>query len=180
MATTELTSRASLSWLNEWWEPFLWITVIPVITVPISAILFSALAGYHEGPDVGLPADRAPGWFGTLQYSEAVPTAIVFTLPGLLNLVPLMWIFSNQSRARIAGLTAGLLGALRLAIPALVLTFGYERVTNPDGVPYFKFVTGFGLSDPYVGVWFFGALAWLVTLLVWAVFGRISRGKEGV
>ncbi len=48
METTELTSRASPSWLNKWSMPFLWIILTPIVTVPLSAALFLLLAGYQE------------------------------------------------------------------------------------------------------------------------------------
>ncbi len=178
MATNELTSVDSPSWLNKWSMPFWWIILAPIVTVPLSAILFSVLAGYHEGPDVGLPPDRAPGWFGTLQYSEAVPTLVAFTLPGLLNLAPVIWILSAKPKVRMAGALAWLLGLVRLGIPVAVLMLEFDRLTNASGTSYFKFVTGFGPPDPYGEVWFLGFLAWLGTLLVWWLFGWLTRGKE--
>jgi hypothetical protein len=187
MATQELTSRGWSSWLDQWWHPFLWITLTPIVTVPLSYILFELLAGVHEPQEVRLP-DCEGCWFVTYEYSEVVPTAIAFTLPRLLNLAPLVWILSPDHRARSAGVVAGMLGALRLSIPLVVLMLSFDRVTNPDGMSYFHFKQGWApspyLVSPYLEVWFFGFLAWLGSLVVWALFGRVSRrstfGKEAV
>ncbi len=186
MATNELTSVDSPSWLNKWWRPFLWIILTPIVTVPLSTILFSVLAGYHEPQEVGLPSKAVPGWlFGEptypYEYFELVPTVVAFTLPGLLNLVPLLWALSTKSKVRIAGIVAGLLGLLRLSIPPIVLMLGFDRVTNAAGTSYFEYDASWtlGYPTPHSEIWFFGVLAWLGTLLVWAVFGWLTRGEEG-
>ncbi|MEE9208706.1 MAG: hypothetical protein V3U67_10135 [Gemmatimonadota bacterium] len=194
MVTTELTSRASSSWLNHWSMPFWWIILAPIVTVPLSAILFSTLAGYHSPAEVGLP-DRSGAWFIEANaYSEVVPTLIAFTLPGLLNLAPFIWTLSAKPRVRMAGALAGLLGLVRLGIPLAVLMLGFDRLTNASGTSYFDFVTeGFVLfrGEPHDVIWFFGALVWLGTLLMWASFlmilyvyeqltGNTGHGKEGI
>ncbi len=203
MATNELTSRASPSWLNKWWMPFLWIILTPIVTVPLSAILFSVLAGYLEPPEVGLPPNPPPcpflnGFFGDpvpdcgpqFRYSEVGPTIFAFVLPGLLNLVPFLWVSSRRSMVRTAGIVAGLLGLLRLALPPTVLMLALDRVSS-DGGSYFEYVLGWFDESPFIDVWFFGALAWLGSLLVWASFviiwyvyeeltGNTGHGEEGV
>ena len=205
MATGNLTSSSRFSWLNDWSMPFRWIILAPIVTVPLSAIAFAALIRQPE--EIGLPPNRPESQIGLFQggscdsflstpcydYAEVVPALLAFALPGLLNLAPLAWTLSGSLRARIAGLTAGLLGALRLAIPALVLMFGYERVTSPEGTSYFRWDTLDFIvpSEPTFPIWFFGALAWLGTLLVWASFlmilyvyeeltGNTGPGKESV
>jgi len=193
MATTELTSRASSSWLNKWWMPFLWIILTPIVTVPLSDILFDVLAGYHGPADVGLPPNppRCPSLgealFGgldpdcgpQLRYSEVGPTIIAFVLPGLLNLAPFLWVSSKRPRVRAAGIVAGLLGAVRLALPPTVLMLAVDRVSS-DGGSYFEYVLGeFSFSfSPFIFVWPLGFLAWAGSLLVWAVFWGVTDGKE--
>ncbi len=126
MATNELTSVGSPSWLNKWWMPFLWIILTPIVTVPVSAVLFDTLAGYQTPAEIGLPdpagTDGCDGWFcPTYQYSEVAPTIVAFVLPGLLNLVSFLWVSSTRPRVRAAGIVAGLLGIVRFSIPVIVL-----------------------------------------------------------
>ncbi len=195
MATSELASVDSPSWLNDWWWPFAWITLTPIVTVPLSAILFSTLAGYHSPGEAGLPDRSEHGWFGsTHEYAEVLPTLIAFVLPGLLNLVSFLWVSSTRPRVRAAGIVAGLLGIVRVSIPVIVLMLSFDRYANASGTSYFDFVTeGFMVfaPAPHLELWFFGALAWLGTLLVWALFavilcisewrtGTTDPGKEGV
>ena len=175
MATTELTPVDSPSWLNEWWRPFVWITFTPIVTVPLSVILFITLAGNQSPAEVGLPDPCEGCWFTTHEYAEVVPTLIAFTLPGLLNLVPFVWILSAKPRVRMAGALASLLGLVRLGIPLAVLMLGFERLTNAGGTSYFHFIQGFAPDSPGLEVWFYGALAWLGSLLVWVLVGRLTR-----
>ncbi len=182
MATNELTSVDSPSWLNKWSMPFWWIILTPIVTVPLSAILFSVLAGYHEPQEVSLPPNPPPcpflnGFFGDpvpdcgprFRYSEVGPTIIAFVLPGLLNLVPFLWVSSTRPSVLVAGTVAGLLGLLRLALPPTVLMLALDRVSS-DGGSYFEYTLGWFDESPFFLVWFYAALAWLGSLLVWASF----------
>lgn len=187
MATNERTPVDSPSWLNEWWRPFQWIILTPIVTVPLSAILFSLLAGNQEPKAVGLPASDAGCslFCAAYEYSELNPTLIAFTVPGLVNLVAFAWVLSKEPRVRIAAMVAGLLGLLRLSIPTIALLLTTHRLTNYDGVTYLQWdVGGIGPSFqmPHFDVWFFGALAWVGSLLVLAVFWWLtlpsSPGKE--
>jgi hypothetical protein len=200
MATNELTSVDSPSWLNDWARPFQWIILAPIITVPLSAALFNVLAGYLEPPEVGLPPNPPPCPFELFgdpdpdcgprfRYTEVGPTIMTFVLPGLLNLVPFLWVSSTRPRVLAAGIVAGLLGVLRLALPPTVLMLALDRVSS-DGGSYFEYALGpFAVGSPFIFVWFYGALAWLGSLLVWGLFvmvwyvyeqltGNKGHGKE--
>jgi hypothetical protein len=181
MATQELTSRG-WSWLNDWRLPFLWITLTPIVTVPLSAILYSALAGRQTPAEIGVPdparTDGCDGWFcATYEYSEVGPTVLAFALPGLLNLVSFLWVSSTRPRVRAAGIVAGLLGVLRFSIPVIVLTAAFDRVTDAGGTTYFQFSGWINLS-PHAEVWSAGFFAWLGSLSVWAVFRVLTRSPE--
>lgn len=185
MATHELTSRDSSSWLNEWRLPFLWITLTPIATVPISAIVYSVLAGRQTPAEIGVPdpARTCDGWFcATYEYPEVGSTIIAFALPGLLNLFSFLWVGSTPPRVRPAGIVAGLLGALRFSIPAIVLMTAFDRVTDAGGTTHFEF-SHWILGSPHADIWLFGGMAWLGCLLVWALFRWLSHGlaigKEG-
>jgi hypothetical protein len=192
MARNELTSRASSSWLNEWWHPFLWITLTPAVTVPVSAFVFGTLIRQPE--EVGFPPNNPQSQIDIFQggscdsflsspcheYAEAVPALLAFAVPGLLNLAPIAWVLSKSIRVKVAALVALLLGALRSAIPVLVLMFGYETVANSEGTSYFRWDTLDFIvpSEPTFSIWVLGALAWFGSLLVWAVFRVLTRGPE--
>ena len=181
------------SWLDDWWRPFIWIILTPIVTVPVSAIIFSALIRQPE--EAGFPPNNPQSQIDLFQggscdsflsspcyeYAETGPALLAFAWPGLLNLAPVVWVLSKNTKAKAAGLVALLLGALRFAIPLLVLMFGYKTVTNPEGTSYFRWDTlDFILpSEPTFAIWLLGALAWFGSLLVWAAFAVISRGKEG-
>ncbi len=182
LATNELTSVDSPSWPDKWWMPFLWVILTPIVTVPLSAILFGVLAGYHEPHEVGLPpnpppcprpfelfADPDPDCGPQFGYSEVSVTLLAFIVPGLLNLAPFLWVSSTRPRVRAAGIVAGLLGLLRLALPPTVLMLAQDRVSS-DGGSYFEYVLGWFDGSPFIDVWFFGAAAWLGSLLVWWLF----------
>ncbi len=188
MPTGSHTAANRLSWLNRWWLPFLWIILTPTVTVPLSAILFSVLAGYHSPVELGLPANPppCPFLFGDpdpncgpqFRYSEVAPTIFAFALPGLLNLLPFLWVSSTRPRVIAAGIVAGLLGLLRLALPPTVLMLALDRVSS-DGGSYFKYALGWFANDsPSIVVWPLGALAWLGSLIVWAVFGWLTRSSD--
>lgn len=192
MATRNLTSSSRFSWLNDWSMPFRWIVLAPIITVPLSVILFITLAGNQSPAEVGLPPNPPPCTFlpdlglifsdeplsdytapdcgPQFRYSEVGPTIFALVLPGLLNLVPFLWVSSTRPRVLAAGIVAGLLGIVRVSIPAIVLTAS-TRVTDAGGTTYFEWID----SSPHNEVWGAGILAWLGTLLVWALFGRLTR-----
>ncbi len=180
MATRNLTSSSRFFWLNDWSMPFRWIILAPIITVPLSVILFSLLAGYHGPEEVGQPPNRTGCFLGcpVHEYSEVTATVMAFVLPGLLNLVPFVWVVSRNTRARLAGIVAGLLGLLRMFVPLIVLTLVFDEVTGRGGTSYLDLITEDFLRPapaPFLEVWGFGFLAWLGTLLVWALFGRLTR-----
>jgi len=177
------------SWLDDWWRPFLWIILTPIVTVPVSAVIFSALI--RQPQEAGFPPNNPQSLIDLFQggscdsflstpcyeYAEVGPTLLAFFLPGLLNLAPIAWVFSASMRVKAAALTALTLGGIRLAIPILVLTLGYERVTNAADTSYFRWDTldFIAPSGPTFEIWLLGAVAWLVTVVVWLMFWLGSR-----
>ena len=179
MATTELTSRASPSWLNKGSMPFLWIILTPIVTVPLSIILFLLLAGYQEEKDIFAQPSCILHCTPN-DYLAVNGTIAAFALPGLVNLVPFVWVVSRNTRARLAGIVAGLLGLARLIIPAVVLILSFDRVMGDGGTSYFLVRFPILPWTAHIDVWIYGFFAWTGTLLVWVVFGWLTRGKEGV
>ena len=84
--------------------PLLLVVILPIIT---------ALAGFAIStglPDCGVDE---PGW-------EVEHIRLAF-LPGLLNLLPLVWLLSSVRLVRQAAIVAGLMGAAQFALPQAAL-----------------------------------------------------------
>ena len=172
MATRELQSNEGHSLFDGWWVPFLWIVMSPLITVPVSGLLIAV--SLKGSSDVGLP--KSADWcLCTFAYGDVTTVIAIFVLPGVLNLVPWIYAFSAQRRVRVAAVFAGALGLLRLALPPVVLILAFDRFAGSDGRTYFQFKDSVDGIEPYLTVWFFGALAWIVTVVAWAVFGLVTR-----
>ncbi|MFQ5879929.1 MAG: hypothetical protein ACE5IZ_07155 [Dehalococcoidia bacterium] len=110
----ELLFLAALwEWLREWlrtrpWGwPFLWILLIPIVTVPWHGILLE---------DLGR---------GRYPVEDVLPTLA----PGLLNLVAFLWVLSPERRTQYAALVAGILGSVRLVVPALIYMASGPTIT---------------------------------------------------
>ena len=88
------------SWLNRPLWPLLLVLVSPVLTAPISLALISSI------PDCGLDE---PWW--------ELPRIQRALLPGLVDLLPFLWLASSGTRVRQAAIIAGLIGAARFAAP---------------------------------------------------------------
>ena len=202
MATREQPSNNKPKTGGQWWLPFLWIVLTPIIAVPLSAILFFSIAGYLEAGELGRQTGRhswdvggcedgpytdCTGWGASeFRYSEITPTVAAFTLPGLIYLVPFLWLLSRQRRVKAAAALSGLLGVLCGSIPPSVLKFSDSAptVAGANGGSYFRFVTDgwFAVaSEPFDSVWTFGFLAWLGSLLAWAIFALAlaAVGRSG-
>jgi hypothetical protein len=178
---------------DDWLLAFILILVTPIVTVTITAAAFDGLTRQPE--EIGLPPNDSgfgAGLFeggacnsllGTpcYEYAEFSPTLLAFTLPGLVNLLPILWILSSRPRARLAGVVAGLLGLFRLSIPVLVLLLGFDRITAPGGGSYLRWSTDldFGLSAPEGVVWALGAFAWLGCLIVLFAFWTLTDERRG-
>ena len=80
--------------------PFLLLSVVPIVT---GLTGFAILTGL---PDCGVDE---PGW-------QAGHIRLAF-LPGLLNLLPLVWLFSRTTRVKQVGGIFGLMGAAQFALP---------------------------------------------------------------
>jgi len=188
----ESTAEGSWPW-DDWLLAFVWILITPIVTVPVTAAVFDGLIRQPE--EIGLPPNDSGFGAGLFEgggcnsllgptcyeYAEFSPTLLAFILPGLVNLLPVLWMLSSRPRARLAGVVAGLLGGIRSAIPILVLTLGYERVTNVAGTSYFRWDTLDFIvpSEPTFGIWMLGAFAWLGCLIALFAFWTLTDERRG-
>ena len=154
----------------------------PLITVPVSGVLFTRLARQPE--ELGLPSTdpNAIDCFmscPSYEYFQLLPSLLAFAAPGLANLLPFLWMRSVDRRTRVAGMIAGILGLARSSVPVLVLFVGFGRLTSPQtGATYFKVDTGFGINSALAYIWLFGALAWFACAVALLVFGHVTRRRD--
>ena len=119
--------------------PLAWIILTPLATVPATAAVTAALtpAFSQSYPSLeALEAAAAANPYCTVHISigaEAIlgivaanavcPDGYVLAAlsPGLLNLVPLLWLLSRRVEIRRAAIIASILGGLRFVIPSLAV-----------------------------------------------------------
>lgn len=111
-----------------WAWPFAWILLIPIVT---GFWRYGLLGGVVEHDCVPLPPYNPFAQAYECPVEDVLPTL----LPGLLNLVAFLWVLSSRRQVQYAALVAGTLGAVRLAVPALIyvasgpaITIGENRV----------------------------------------------------
>ncbi len=139
-----------------WYKPFLWILLIPIVTVPLTGFLAEPVE-FHSGL-----CSVTPSFFGA--YATCSPGVLLLLLsPGLLNLVPLWWLRSTQPKLRAAGLWATVLGALRLIVPAAAV------IASPNDNPVHSGGL-FGPSGFTLAILAISLLLWALTFpVMWAV-----------
>ena len=125
--------------------PFAVLMGLPVITVPITLALMILTAPRFWGGD---------GEGIRLEYLQRA------FLPGVLNLLPLLWLASSKPEIRGAALVCGAIGGLRFVAPELVLmAYGQD--------PWEEFIV-LGLL---LGVFALSGILWLLSPLGY-LFGR--------
>jgi hypothetical protein len=178
----------------------------PLLTIPATQVLLNAAD--VRPASIGLPPDDGPpGWFGcngascTNRYANPNLALLAFALPGVVNLLPFIWLFAVDRRVKAAAVVAGLCGLVRVAIPVLLLVSvlsngDYKNpadpLQSPDQWPGFQLVRGndgktylwhgedwLGPPDSAYLVWLPGAVAWLGTLGVWGMFTLITSPSHG-
>ena len=193
MDSLDSTARDKHFW-DDWLLAFILILVTPIVTVPVTAAVFDGLIRQPE--EIGLPPNGSGFGWGPFEgggcnsllgptcyeYAEFAPTLLAFTLPGLVNLLPILWILSSRPRARLAGVVAGVLGIFRLSIPVMVLLLDFDRITAPDGGSYLRWASSalfdLGLSGPEGDVWLFGGFAWLGCLIALFAFWTLTDKRR--
>src|SRR4051812_11791709 len=113
--------------------PIVWILFIPYVTVPVTLYLVSSMARHCQVLEQH--ADAAV-------LSCSTSDALLTLIPGIANLLPLAFLFSHFSEIRLEAGIASALGALRTAIPAVLLSFSGPTVTVQCGSFLPCFVSG--------------------------------------
>ena len=189
MAMSEPAARSWLSGLNRWGWPFAWILLIPVVTGWSQAVLLDHFVVNGESctfidsvSSAKTTVAAGAEWWGC-PGRDVAPTL----LPGLLNLVPLFWLWSSRQQVRLAALAAATLGGVRLVVPLLMYLYSGEYYFN-RGDRYGDWFRIGGSVDigAYRGTaWTFSPVPvlaswplWLASLAAVWVFPRMVKAKE--
>jgi hypothetical protein len=138
----------------------LWLIVLaPLLTVPLTQAATQSLVNTDSCSNIQL--DFIGG-----SASCQTDSLVVALAPGLVNLVPLLWLVSKDARTRKAALVAGLLGTARLVMPAAALLS-----SGPISIISWGFVKAYPNDQTVVGA---SIVLWLVTVVTTLVFAAPS------
>ena len=111
-------------------------------------------------------------WGDTYFYLRDVRLA---HMPGLLNLLAFAWLARRSAQTKLAALLAGLLGAIRLAVPLLVLQGGSVSYQGDTYVPGARVLLW---SGPYsVGLWFLTAATFTLFIVSSAIAAGLAERR---
>ena len=100
--------------------------------------------------------------------------ALIFGLPGVLNLAPLLLVRGADVYDRVEAIAAGVWGAVRMAAPVLTLVIWLETLSEGG---FWVRVTVGGTSDPslelLITAWTASLIVWTFALLAWLSFDAI-------
>ena len=146
--------------LRRWYWPFLWVLLIPAVSVPLSVLLQTRITLY-EGADLGLGSGGP--W-------AARDSALSTFFPALLNLVAFAWCFLGDGRARWAALWAGVFGTAGALLPFLVM-LNTDSLAQ-DGIHYVYWIPTVTL------VWLGAFNSWLATLIATVGFRIFAQARD--
>jgi len=145
---------------RKWFWPFLWVLLIPAVSVPFSVFLQSHIT-LHEGADLGLGSGGP--W-------AARDTALGTFSPALLNFAAFAWCILGDGRARWAALWAGTVGAASALIPFLVIL--NTDSLGQDGIHYVYW------TPTVILVWLGVFNTWLAALIVAVGFRVFAQARD--
>jgi zinc transporter ZupT len=148
------------AFLHRWYMPFAWITLAPLISVPIAVYLQQGL-NMHPAEELGLA--HGSSW---VMRDDFLETIVVY----VLNLGALVWLFNNNGSTRWAAFWASLVGLARIVAPiALASLSDIELAGNRHYIDW---------ETLRVVVWFQDANLFLLGLMIWGAFARFV-GETG-
>jgi hypothetical protein len=146
--------------VRKWFWPFVWVLLIPVVSVPLS-VFFQSRITLHEGTELGL--GNAGPWV-------ARDSALATFFPALLNLVAFAWCFFGDGRARWAAVWAGVIGAADAILPFVVML--NTDSLGQDNIHYVYWIPTVTL------VWLGAFNTWLATAVATAAFRFFIQARE--
>jgi hypothetical protein len=145
---------------RRWFWPFLWVLLIPVVSVPLS-VFFQSRMVLSEGSELGL-GNGGP-W-------AARDAALSTFFPALLNLLAFAWCILGDGRTRWAALWAGVIGAAGALLPFVVIL--NTDSLGPDGLHYVYWIPTVTL------VWLGAFNTWLAALVATVVFRVFVQARD--
>jgi hypothetical protein len=146
--------------LRRWFWPFLWVLLIPVVSVPLSVFLQSRIT-LHEGTELGL-GNGGP-W-------AARDQALGTFFPTFLNFAALIWCFIGDGRTRWAAVWASLIGAAGALLPFAVIL--NTDSLGLDGIHYVYWIPTVTL------VWLGAFNTWLAAGVVAVAFRVFVQARD--
>ena len=170
-------------------SPFLWLVLSPLVTAPLSVLLLYTLADELDARSLGLPTTRMEANLqGTLYYYDFWPTWLLLTLPGVVNLLVVVWFLHPNGYVKAAAGTALLMGAVRTFIVLLIFlaTSQTDVITHNGGLLLRVALEAKGLLSDLGGhapgfakmrllftLWLTGSYAWVACLALWPLFNLL-------
>lgn len=170
-------------------SPFLWITVTPVVTLPLSAVLLYTLSGEHSASALGLPAGDLCRFDGSiaqkcLYYFDFWRTGLLLAIPGVVNLLVILWLLDRQGYVRVAAVVVLVLGVARsLVIPLAAIAVSQFDVVDDGGLWFRVEIAARGIivdiespstntatRQVLTAAWLGGAAMWVLTVVMWRAY----------
>ena len=151
--------------LGSWGAPLLWLAVIPIVALPVALIL--------AGWEVRRPSCQIYFFVGATAecpVSTLMPSVVI---PGLLNLVPMRWLWTTDPRTRIAAIAASMLGVAGLVGSLWALIAQGPVVTIEYGL------FPLALPPPGLSGAGFGTVIWVATLIALLVIAKLPFSVAG-
>ncbi len=171
-------------------SPFLWLVLMPVVTLPLSALLVFVAVDMVDARALGLPGGavaRLPSgqsqWTGYL-YFDFWRTWMVLTAPGLLNLLVALWWLHRLRYVRVAATAAFAIAIVgTFVLPPLLFVIGEDKVISEASLLIrVRFETTDVAEDAswdsldsarirlLTTVWMGWAFTWMASLAAWKGF----------
>jgi len=176
--------------------PLLWIVLTPIATIPLTMLATGSLlpsSGPFNTYDDVLAAAAADhlcqvtisggNIFGQVGAQATCSDRLVLAAlaPGLLNLLPVVWLLSRNPETQLAAALASILGAARFIIPmAAVLTVAPSPGSGCISAALCNIPAGFTVisvgspayPNSWNGVGWISLALWLITVIVYVVYRR--------
>jgi hypothetical protein len=176
--------------------PLLWIVLTPLLTIPLTLIATGVLTPFDGGPyssfeDVQAAAAADPyctvsvsgaDILGGLGAQATCQDGLVLLClsPGLINVLPILWLLSRKPETQLAALLASILGVFRLVVPTVaVLTLAPKPGAGCLSADFCALPHGFTVIDPgypwaFPNSWndapWISVGLWLLTVIVYVAF----------
>ncbi len=170
-------------------SPFLWLVLTPLLTAPLSVLLIYGFAEELDARSLGLPTTRMEANLrATLYYYDFWPTWLLLTLPGLPNLLVVLWFLHRSAYVRVAAGGALVLAVLRTFVVLLVFfATSQTNVISHDGGLLMRialegkgFLANIGDHSPgfakmrmLLTLWLYGVYAWAACLALWPLWNIV-------